>query len=184
MHYRADWSVVTQFAPARPLSGSTAMWRLRNRVAVPHYRLEVWLKPTAGGDLEYSARATLSLTVREASGPWLRFGLHPELMVDSARWSDGSTAPTHKVKDDDDLWVRSPRRLAAGDSASLTVFYHGDLIDRFANWFFIDPSADWYPVNGQGDNSAMFDVIYHSPDWYPLASVGERGQIRPRPPKS
>lgn len=171
--YTDKWYVVTQFAPAKPLRGSTAMWRFRDRVAVPRYELEVWLKPTPGADLDYAARATIALIAQESTGPWLRFGLHPELMVDSARWSDGAPAPTFKVKDDDELWVRSPRRLGSGDSASLTVFYHGDLIDRYDNWFYIDPTADWYPANRQGSDAARFDLTFHSPAWYPLASVGE-----------
>jgi hypothetical protein len=97
----------------------------------------------------------------------------PELQVDSARWANGSRATTFKAKDDDDLWFacRSP---GCGDSATLHVFYHGNLIDRFENWFFINPSADWYPNNRQGDAAAAFDIIYHSPNWYPIASVGRQ----------
>ena len=170
----ADWSVVTQFAPARPLGGSTAMWRFRHRIAAPRYQLEVWLKPTPGGDLDFSARAVVSLVAQEAAGPWLRFGLHPELLMDSARWSDGTVARTSKVKDDDELWVRAPRRLGTGDSLTLTLFYHGDLIDRYSDWFFIDPGADWFPRNRQGSDESMFEMTYHSPAWYPLASIGER----------
>ena len=167
------WNGVTQFAPAQPLAGSTAMWRFRHRVAVPRYTLEVWLKPTPGADLDYAARATMTVVAQESVGPWLRFGLHPKLMVDSARWSDGAAATTFKVKDDDELWVRSPRRLGPGDSASLTLFYHGDLIDRYDNWFYLDPTADWYPTNRGGGDAARFDVTFHSPAWYPLASIGE-----------
>ncbi|OLC08532.1 MAG: hypothetical protein AUH42_01175, partial [Gemmatimonadetes bacterium 13_1_40CM_70_11] len=79
-----------------------------------------------------------------------------------------------KAKESDDLWVRAPQRLHAGDSLTLTLFYHGDLIDRFQDWFFIDPGAAWYPRNQQGQNLATFDLTYHSPSWYPLATVGDR----------
>jgi hypothetical protein len=173
INYGADWSVVTQFAPSHPSTSSAATWRYRHRVGVPRYQVEVWLKPTPGADLDFAARATVALTAQESAGPWLRFGLHPELMVDSARWSDGAVAATFKVKDDDELWVRFPRRLGSGDSASLTLFYHGDLIDRYDNWFFLDPTADWYPTNRQGGDAARFDLTFHSPAWYPLASIGE-----------
>jgi len=168
------WSIVTQFPPAAPLPGSTAMWRFRHRMAVPRYQLEVWLKPTPGADLSFSARATFPVVAQEAAGPWLRFGLDPELLVDSARWSDGTVAQTSKAKDDFDLWVRAPRRFAAGDSLVLTVFYQGDLIDRYSDWFFIDPGADWFPGNRQGNDESMFDVTYHSPAWYPIVSIGDR----------
>ena len=173
-HWGTNWQVVTQFAPAQTQSPvTTAMWRFRQRLAVPHYRVEVWLTPTGSADLDYRASAQLTLRGDEAVGPWLRFGLHPKLRVDSARWGDGTPAPAFKADDDDELWVRNARRFAPGDSSTLTVFYHGDMIDRYVNWFFIDPGADWYPRNEQGDAAATFDITFHSPAWYPIASVGQ-----------
>lgn len=174
MHYGANWRVATQFAPAAPLPGSAGMWHYRDRLDAPRYGIEVWLKPTPGADLDYAAVARILVAAREASGPWLHFSLHPKLEVDSARWSDGSPASTFKAKDDDDLWVRARRRLATGDTATVTLFYHGNLIDRYDNWFFIDPGAAWYPRNEAGSDAAVFDVVFHSPSWYPLASVGAR----------
>jgi len=141
---------------------------------VPHYRLDVRLTPTGSADLDFGANAMLKVAPEEPVGPWLRFGLHHKLEVDSARWSDGAVAPFFKAKDDDVLWVRAPRRLVPGDSLSLSVAYHGDLIDRFSDWFFIPPSADWWPTNGQGADDALFDITFHSPSWYPIASVGQR----------
>ena len=171
---REKWTGVTQFSPAVPLAGSSAMWRFRHRMAVPRYQLEVWLTPTPGADLNFVARATFPVVAAEPAGPWLRFGLDPELLVDSARWSDGTVAQTSKAKDDFDVWVRAPRRFATSDSLTLTLYYHGDLIDRYSDWFFIDPGADWFPRNRQGNDESMFDVTYHSPAWYPIASIGER----------
>jgi hypothetical protein len=168
------WSLTTQFAPSRALPGSAGMWQFRHRIAVPRYELEVWLKPTPGADLDFAARATFSIVVQEAAGPWLRFGLHPELLVDSGRWSDGSAVATSKVKQDGELWIRAPHRLQAGDSVALTLFYHGNLIDRYSDFFFIDPGADWFPRNRQGSDESMFDMTYHSPSWYPLASIGRQ----------
>jgi len=169
----ANWRVVTQFASAQPLPAN-AQWHFRERLAVPHYGLEVWLTPTGTADLNYAAAARMTLRATETVGPWLRFGLHPKLKVDSARWSDGTPAETFKAQDDDELWVRSLHQLAAGDSATLQLFYHGNMIDRFENWFFIDPTAAWYPKNQQGDDAATFEITYHSPNWYPIASVGQQ----------
>ena len=170
----ANWRVVTQFPAAQPLPGTKGQWHFRQQLAVPHYGLEVWLKPTGTADLDFAAAARMTLRADETTATWLRFGLHPELEVDSARWANGSRIITFKAKDDDELWVRMPQRLAAGDSVTLQVFYHGNLIDRFENWFFINPSADWYPNNRQGDAAAAFDITYHSPNWYPIASVGRQ----------
>lgn len=169
----ANWAVVTEFPPETQASGSGAWW-YRKRLTVPSYRMDVRLTPTGSADLDFAASATLSLRAEEPLGPWLLFALHPKLLVDSARWTGGDAAPVFKAKDNSDVWVRAPHRLATGDSLSLTLYYHGDLIDRFLDWFYINPTAAWYPMNRQGMNHAMFDLTFHSPNWYPLASVGER----------
>jgi peptidase M1-like protein len=168
-----NWAVVTQFPPQHEPPGSGAWW-YRKRLTVASYRMDVRLTPTGSADLDFVASATLSLQAAEPLGPWLLFRLHDKLLVDSARWAGGDAATVFKAKDNDDLWVRALHRLATGDSLALTVYYHGDLIDRFLNWFYIDPTAAWYPINGQGVNFATFDLTFHSPNWYPLASVGER----------
>ena len=174
LRWGANWAVVTQF-PARPTAADTAgPWELRERLGVPAYRIDVGLPLNPSGSIGFSASATLALRANEPVGPWLRFTLSPRLLTDSARWGTGDSAPTFKAKDDDDLWVRASHRLQPGDSLSLTIFYHGDLIERLARWFFVDPLESWYPENGQGRRFALFDLTYHAPSFYSLASIGER----------
>jgi len=173
LRWGTNWALVTRFPAQQPLAGAAGTWRNRHRLGVTHYRMEVRLTPTGSADLDFVASATLTLTPEEPVGPWLRFWLHPKLQVDSARWGRGAEATTFKAKDDDDLWVRVGR-LQPGDTVPLTLYYHGNLIDRYDNWFYIDPTAAWYPKNQQGRDLANFDITYHSPSWYPLASVGER----------
>ncbi len=173
----ANWAVVTQAPLQQPLPGTASSWAYRQRLDVPSYRMEIQLASTGSANLDFAARATLTLSPREPLGPWLRFALHPKLVVDSARWGAGEPAAVFKAKDDEDLWVRASRRLQVVDSTTLTLFYHGEhggMIDRYGDWFFIDPGAAWYPQNGHGRNFATFDLVYRSPSWYPLASVGER----------
>ncbi len=79
MHWGANWSVVTKFAPAQPLAGSAGMWTFRQRMAVPRYKLEVWLKTTGIADLSFAASAVATLRAQEATGPWMHFALHPKL---------------------------------------------------------------------------------------------------------
>jgi len=165
LRWGANWAVVTEFARQQPH---------RERVSVPSYRMDVRLTPTFSADLDFAAGATLLVKAAEPAGPWLLLALHPKLVVDSARWGTGEPATVFKAKESDDVWVRSGRRLQTGDSLALTLFYHGNLIDRYTDWFFIDPGAAWYPVNQQGRTFATFDLTYHSPAWYPLASIGER----------
>ena len=174
LRWGTNWAIVARFPALEPLPGSAGMWRFRHRLAVSHYGMDVTLTPTGSADLDFAARATLTLTAEQSVGPWLLFSLHPKLQVDSARWGQGAEAATFKAKDDDDLWVRVGRRLQPGDTMTLTLYYRGNLIDRYDNWFYIDPSAAWYPKNQQGQDLATFDITYRSPNWYPLASIGER----------
>ena len=177
IRWGSNWAVVTEFPLATPLAGTAGAWRYRERLRVPNYRLDVQLTSTGSANLDFAASATLTVIATEAVGPWLLFDLHPDLFVDSARWESGDAAAVFKVKDGDDLWVRAGRRLQPGDSLALTLFYqgkHGGLIDRYGNWFYIDPGASWYPKNRQGGDWALFDLTFHSPNWYPLASIGER----------
>jgi hypothetical protein len=170
----SSWAVVTQCPPQQALPGSAAAWRLRTRLEVPHYAMDVVLSEAVSGNLGLAAGVTLTLVAREAVGPWLRFGLDPRLDLDSARWGGGAPAGAFKADDDGNLWVRALRRIQPGDTLTLSVFYHGTLIERFSDWFFVDPLAAWYPVNGQGPDLATYDITYHSPVRYPLISVGER----------
>lgn len=174
LRWGTNWIPVVQFSAQGPAGKSPDEWRYHHRFTIPHYRVEVRLVPGGGADLDFSAMAAFTGVATEPVGPWLLFGLHPKLVVDSARWSDGTAATTFKAKDESELWVRAQRRLEPGDSVTLTMFYHGNLIDRYGDWFYIDPGADWWPTNRQGRDLATFDITYRSPSWYPLASVGTR----------
>ncbi len=174
IRWGTHWTVVTRFAPRAPLRGSETAWEYRDRLLVPDYRIDARLTEGLTGSLSLTASATAAVAAREPLGPWLAFGLTPKLEVDSARWGTGEAAPFFKAEDEADLWVRAPRRLAAGDSLALTVWYHGPIIDRYGNFFFVPPGAAWYPVNGQGTARATFDLTYHAPSRYPLVSIGER----------
>ena len=177
IRWGTEWGMVTKFPQRQPLTGTAGAWILRERLSVPQYAMDVQLISTPSVNLNFAASATLTATAVEPVGPWLLFDLHRKLDVDSAHLAGGARAEVFKAKDSEDWWVRAGQRLGAGDTISVTVFYHGDhggLIDRYGNWFYIDPGASWYPKNRQGGDLANFDITYHSPNWYPIASVGER----------
>ncbi|HKV72685.1 MAG TPA: M1 family aminopeptidase [Gemmatimonadales bacterium] len=175
--FGAHWDLVTQ-GPLRTASPDTSgSWDYVQAMDLSAYTIDVTLHQTFTADLDFSAHATTTLHAVTPVGPWVRLQLHWKILVDSARWSDGSNATPFKAKDDEAVWVRAPHRLNPGDSVSLTLHYHADhpdLIDRDLEWFFLDPGADWYPVNGEGRQLATFDVTFHYPFQYPLASVGDR----------
>ena len=168
-----SWTEVTQFQPQVPLPRSGGQWSYRERLRAPRYRVETRLTEAFSANVGLSASATVAIVATEPVGPWLRFSLHWKLDVDSARWSGGESAPVFKADDDGDLWVRAPRRLEAGDSLELTVHYRGSLIDRYGNFFYVNPAADWYPANAQGPELATFDLTFRSPARYPLVCIGE-----------
>lgn len=170
----SNWAVVTQFQPQNPLPRSGGVWRYRERLRAPSYRVEARLSEALSANLGLSASATVALVAEEPIGPWLRFSLHRKIDVDSARWSTGEPAPLFKADDDGDLWVRAARRMEPGDSLMLSLYYRGDLIDRYGNFFYVSPFAAWYPVNAQGTSIASFDLTFRSPRRYPLVASGER----------
>jgi hypothetical protein len=172
----APWALVVQLPQFRSAAGPPGVAAYRPRLDVNSYRMDVVLHELVSGNLELRATATLALRADEPVGPWLLFRLHPKLTADSARLATGRAAPLFKADESGDLWVRvgGDRALRHGDTLSLTVYYHGDVIDRYGDFFYVDPSAAWFPVNGQGENDATFDVTFHSPSQYVLVGTGDR----------
>ncbi len=105
------------------------------------YLLEVTLAQTGMGDLGFAAAARLEITTASPVGPWVPFDLFYKLRMDSAQWKEGAPATVFRGKDGEQLWVRLDRRLQAGEARSLLLYYHGDLIDRYGDFFFIKSSV-------------------------------------------
>jgi hypothetical protein len=167
-----DWlEVVNQFARTdRP---TPARDTRRRQVTVDRYLMDVSMPLQFDGSVGFSARATLLLRAPEGGyGPWIPFALPGLLEVDSASWN-GAPVPVFKRKDSPLLWVRAPSALAAGATPTLTLAYHGDLLDRFGDWFFLKSSSGWYPRPLDGLVKSAFDITYHTPVGYPIGSVGE-----------
>ena len=70
----------------------------------------------------------------------------------------------YKPKNSDAVWVKLPKQLAPGDSLILRMAYHGDVTDRFADFFFIRTSTAWYPQPMEERSKATFDLTFHSPE--------------------
>ena len=144
----------------------------RGDALVRHYALDVSLPSTSSGDIGFSASARMWISGEGAIGPWIVFSLFEKFTVDSAVWASGNRAVVDKPKDGPYMWVRLPAVLPAGEVAQLTVFYHGDLIDRYGDFFYIKGSTAWYPRSLTGRSLATFEMIYHYPSNYLFASVG------------
>lgn len=165
--------VVTQF----PRQGVAATSLERERYPesrIRDYKIEIWLTQDMAADLRFQAAARLEITSDSATGPWAGFAIFRDIEVDSARWETGEPAEVFKPKDYDAMLVRLPHRLGPGEKVPLRVYYHGNVIDRFGEWFFVKSSISWYPVALEGRNRAFFDLTFHYPRSLTLASIGER----------
>lgn len=141
---------------------------------ISQYTMQILLDQRATGDLAFSAVADLTIRADTAVGPWVPFYIYPEMQLDAAQWTDGTPAQVFLAKDNPYLWVHLGSRLAAGAERGLRLRYHGDLIERSGDWFFIKSSIAWYPLAMDNRAHARFDLTFTSPSGYLLASVGTR----------
>ncbi|HEU4570228.1 MAG TPA: M1 family aminopeptidase [Gemmatimonadales bacterium] len=163
-----EW--VTQFAwtdrPAPPRD------QRRRQVAVDRYVLDVNMPQTIDGGVNFITHARATLHAPEGGyGPWIPFLLFPELDVDSARWGD-VPIPAYKNDDAYYVWVRAPEALPAGTTPTLDLWYHGDLLARYGDWFVLKDASGWYPRPVDALAKAAFDITYHTPLGHPIGSVG------------
>ena len=141
---------------------------------VSRYTMDVTMPRSGTGELGFHVAARLDIVARANVGPWVAFALFEKLQLDSAKWADGSAAVAYKRKSASEMWIRLDRAITAGETRSITVYYHGDLIDRFAELFFIKSSIAWYPVALEGRSKAYFDMTFTTPRSLIFASVGQR----------
>ena len=141
---------------------------------INRYVMTIDLPQSGIGDIAFAATARMDITARSPVGPWIAFELFDKLKVDSAHWEGGEPATVFKAKDAGLVWVRMGSPLQAGETRRLTLSYHGDMIERFIDFFRIKNSIAWYPLSLDGRTLATFDLTFNTPDAYLLASVGER----------
>jgi Peptidase family M1 domain len=165
--------VICRFAPGGATPAGVSGDRTQ-QADIRRYQLNTSLTPSGGGDLNFATDAKIEITSAASIGPWIAFTLFEKLKVDSARWETGAAAPFFKGKDGDLLWVRLDQPLEPGQVRTLSLSYHGDLIDRVDDFFFIKSSADWYPRSLEGRGLATFDLTYRTPKGQLFASVGDQ----------
>lgn len=168
---RARWA---ETVTMNRVAGDPASGERRPEAHVDRYTMEIRLPQGGTGDLRFSASAVLDIVADSAVGPWIPFTIYPEMTVDSARWDDGTPALAVLGRHSPYLWVRADRPLRAGETRRLHLTYHGDLIERFGDWFYIKSSISWYPLAMDSRHPARFDLTFVSPEGFQLAAVGDR----------
>ncbi|HZL85675.1 MAG TPA: M1 family aminopeptidase [Candidatus Krumholzibacteria bacterium] len=166
--------IVCQF-PRRHANVSRERVYAVNTLHAPSYRIEC----TFAEDLELTATAEVEIrSDREVS--WIHLALYEELVVDSLRWEGGPSVEHFKGKHNPNLWIQCDPPLRAGESRVLRVTYHGKLIQRVGDLFYVDSYWDWYPtpIYSTGryhpESRSRFDLTYHVPEQFDLISVGRQ----------
>jgi hypothetical protein len=172
--YSRRSEVVTQFPLGGRLRTSGLKGERLRQADVESYAIETSLLPTGIGEIGFSASATLRIVADASVGPWVAFELFEKLKVDSASWEGGEKATVVRGKESPLLWVLLDRQIKPGDVRALRLHYHGDLIDRFGDFFLIKSSAAWYPRSLEGRSLAKFDLTFTTGSNYLLASVGDK----------
>jgi len=169
-----DREILSQFPRAGQPRDPAITGERVDAAEIRRYVMNIDLPQSGIGEIAFAATAKLDIAATGAVGPWVAFELFDKLKVDSARWASGEPATVFKGKDSGLLWVRLDQRLQPGDTRTLVLSYHGDLIDRIVDFFLIKASVAWYPLSLEGRTLATFDLTFNTPDAYLLASVGDR----------
>ncbi len=159
--------IVSQFPRVEDLQDSVVVGVERpDPLKLERYQVET----TLGKELDFSAKASIRVTARRDGVRWAQFLLYEELKVDSVLDETGSADSFFRAKHSPELWVRFATPLAAGDTRSLRVVYHGSLI-RYGSliegmerhlpdsirrrlppaldqWFFLKSADLWFPRYG------------------------------------
>ncbi len=140
-----------------------------NSLHIQNYVLDCNLK---GGRLKFSASAKIDFKALNGPQNWLLLQLFEKLKVDYVFWGDGSKAVFKREKNNPFLWVKCKYPMQTDDTGELVIYYHGDLIERYQDWFYIQSARNWYPKHGLR-HRASFDITCHIPDEFEFASVGK-----------
>lgn len=142
----------------------------KSALHIKTYKIDCSLE---GSSLKFSANTEIDFESRKNGQNWLYFFLFEELEIDSLFWGDGQKANFIKEKDSPFLWVKCVYPLQKGENRKLRLYYHGKLIDRQNDWFYIKSTRNWYPKDDGSRSLAEFDITYHIPKDFQFASAGD-----------
>lgn len=127
--------------------------------------------------LLFEGRATLAFRSYMSRQRWLPFVLLNDLEIDSVTTSAGRSLRWFRHEDADWFWVEWDTVLGPMMSATMTVTYHGTLVERSLSGYTSQGAAHyWFPRHG-GMDRAHHDLTFHYPSRLRLAAVGDRVSI-------
>ncbi len=183
---------VCQFQRAQDLTNNVSITNEQpEALAVAGYDIDA----TIDGNYKFSARTTTRLVSRRDGQQWAPLLLYSELHVDSAFTGVAQDEPLTIYRRDHQtlMWVRFPKPLMHGDTATVRLVYHGNLItfgsamDEFlppwwdqrrreltpimGSWAFIKETETWYPRYGIFQSFPV-SLTFHTPADLKFASIG------------
>src|SRR5438477_825177 len=148
---------------------------------------------TIDGNYKFAARTVLRLAGQRAQQQWLPFYLYRELNVDSVTDEAGTPLMFYRREHQPELWLRIAKPFGPGDTVTVRVAYHGNLIafgsamddflppwwdprrHEFApildSWAFIKSPSNWYP-RYSFEQRATFAMAFHTPKRLQFATIG------------
>lgn len=142
----------------------------RDMLLLSSYVIDATIK----SNLDFNADVRLTFQVTVPGIRWASMYLYSQLVVDSVVWMNGERAGFVRPKDDPTLWIMRQKPFVPGDTNTVRIFYHGDLLAKNElEWISIKSPDGWFPRYGYISH-ATFDITYHFPAKYRLASVGRK----------
>ncbi len=126
---------------------------------------------------EYSGSAAMKFVPEIARTQLLEMSLHPRLRVDSILDPAGRKVEFERWKKEKNrsspLYVMLNESLMAGDTSSLTLYYHGEIAKAQVGVFLVTAGGSWYPSYGFRTETT-FDMTFDSPKQYAFIATGQR----------
>ncbi|MCW8810944.1 MAG: hypothetical protein OQK52_04515 [Ignavibacteriaceae bacterium] len=131
------------------------------------------IESTISDNLDFSAKCIMDFESNEKEQRWIMFYLYDELLVDSVKWDDGSTARFINAEESSELWIRCRSDYLDGNQHSMIIYYQGDLLEKNdLGWIYLKSSIYWYPRYDNREKAA-FGFIFHTPSKYDFVSIGD-----------
>jgi hypothetical protein len=128
---------------------------------------------TIASNLDFSATCKIDFKAVDSNQDWITFYLFNDLKVDSAQWENKSKAKFVRQEESSELWIKCDDEYLDGNHHSITIYYHGDLLEKDdLGWIELGSSIFWYPRYDNKEKST-FLLTFNTPAKYQLVSVGD-----------
>ena len=127
---------------------------------------------TIRNNLVFSSKCVVTFTNLKNKRKWIPFLLYNKLMLDSVV-SGKENYFGEKDEKSDVVWIGSEQPFPIDKEISITLYYHGDLIEEDNGWYSLQSSIEWYPWPMDERQYTTFDLTFHTPKNLTFAAIGK-----------